>query len=193
MSDDQPRRKQRVDMVRNRAKILAVAETHFTAHGVTTSLEAVAKEAGVGVATLHRHFPSRDALLAELLQAKREELVQRQRSIDEQGDAALALAEWLSALEDYFSLYGGLTEPLAAAARESESGNPLAGSCQDLIAATTGYLEAAQRTGHARRDLTGRDLFLAVNAMATIRGSGAAEAATLARLRTVMASGYRID
>jgi AcrR family transcriptional regulator len=192
MGDDRPGRKPRVDVVRNRAKILDVAETHFTAHGVSTSLEAVAREAGVGVATLHRHFPSRDALLAELLQAKREELMQRQRSIDERGDAALALAEWLRALEDYFSLYGGLTEPLAAAARESQSYNPLAGSCQDLIAATAGYLEAAQRSGHARRDLTGRDLFLAVNAMASIRDSGAAEAATLARLRTVVASGYRV-
>jgi AcrR family transcriptional regulator len=193
MSDNRPSRKPRTDVVRNRAKILTVAETHFTAHGVTTSLEAVAKEAGVGVATLHRHFPSRDALLAQLLRSKREDLVERQRSIDERGDASLALAEWLRALEDYFSLYGGLAEPLVAAAQESQTHNPLAGSCQDLIDATEHYLEGAQRAGHARLDLTGRDLFLAVNAIAQVRANGAADEATLARLRTVIASGYRTD
>ncbi|MEV0640902.1 TetR family transcriptional regulator [Streptomyces sp. NPDC050619] len=54
---EQRGRKPRADVQRNRAALLETAQRHFLRHGVGTSLEAVANEAGVGPATLYRHFP----------------------------------------------------------------------------------------------------------------------------------------
>lgn len=191
MTNQLPTRMPRADVVRNRAKILDAAQRHFLAHGVATSLDAVARDAGVGPATLYRHFPSREALLADLLELRRAELIERQRRIDTLADAGDALREWLRALEDYFSLYNGLPEPLLAATREQAGDNPLTQSCEDLITITGKYLKAAQRDGHARGGVQDLDLFLAANSVAWIRGTGAADEASLARLRTILETGYR--
>ena len=122
-------RKERVDVVRNRASILDAAQRHFLAHGVGTSLEAVAKEAGVGPATLYRHFPTREALLAGVLQLRSRELIERQVQIAAVDDPDEALRQWMRALEDYFGAYSGLPEPLLIAAREREPDNPLTLPC----------------------------------------------------------------
>ncbi|MGX5210314.1 TetR/AcrR family transcriptional regulator [Streptomyces violaceus] len=82
MSDKgQQGRKRRADVQRNRAAPLKEAQRHFLKEGVGASLEAVAKEAGVGPATLYRHFPTREALLAAVLQTRSEELVARRRRL----------------------------------------------------------------------------------------------------------------
>ncbi|MEV6713400.1 helix-turn-helix domain-containing protein [Lentzea sp. NPDC051208] len=56
-------RRPRTDKQRNRAHILEVAEQFFSERGITGSLDAIAKQAGVGPGTLYRHFPNREALL----------------------------------------------------------------------------------------------------------------------------------
>jgi AcrR family transcriptional regulator len=71
----------RADALRNRDHILQVAERAFAEHGVTGSLDAIAKQASVGAGTLHRHFPTREALLAELLAARDEHLVTRREAL----------------------------------------------------------------------------------------------------------------
>jgi AcrR family transcriptional regulator len=58
-----PSRKPRSDAQRNRERILEVAKEAFTRSGANTSLDDVAKDAGVGAGTLYRHFPTRDMLL----------------------------------------------------------------------------------------------------------------------------------
>jgi AcrR family transcriptional regulator len=55
-------RKPRADAVRNRERVLEAAKAVFSAGGPEASLEAVAKKAGVGIGTLYRHFPTREAL-----------------------------------------------------------------------------------------------------------------------------------
>ncbi len=194
MSINQPQeRKPRADVVRNRASILDAAQRHFLAHGIGTSLEAVAKEAGVGAGTLYRHFPSREALLAGVLQLRSQELMSRQARIAEITDPDEALQQWMRALEDYFSAYSGLPEPLLTAAREREPDNPLTLPCEQLITTTGQYLEAAQRHGHAQPGIKGYDLFLAANSVAWIKGTGAADEASLTALRTIIETGYRRD
>ncbi|MET7518260.1 TetR/AcrR family transcriptional regulator [Streptomyces sp. NPDC005480] len=181
----------RADVQRNRAALLEAAQRHFLTYGVGTSLEAVAKEAGVGPGTLYRHFPSREALLAAVLQARSEELVARQEDIARLGDASEALEQWLRAMEDYFSAFSGLPEPLMAAARAHEPGNPLTLPCETLITATEGYVQAAQRAGHVRPSVQGYDLFLAAISVAWIKGTGATGEESLDRLRALIESGYQ--
>ncbi|MFF7528038.1 TetR/AcrR family transcriptional regulator [Streptomyces bobili] len=183
-------RKPRADVQRNRATLLETAQRHFLRHGVGTSLEAVAKEAGVGPGTLYRHFPTREALLAAVLQTRSEELVARQADIEQLGDAAEALEQWLRAMEEYFSAYSGLPEPLMAAARAQEPDSPLTIPCDILITATDQYVRAAQRAGHVRASVQGYDLFLAACSLAWIKGNDTDEE-SLGRLRALIASGYR--
>ncbi|UGT62677.1 TetR/AcrR family transcriptional regulator [Nocardia asteroides] len=189
-ASEQRVRKPRVDVQRNRAALLETAQRHFLRHGVGTSLEAVAKETGVGPGTLYRHFPTREALLAAVLQTRSEELVARRGDIEQLGDAGEALEQWLRAMEDYFSTFSGLPDPLMAAAQAQEPDNPLTIPCEIFIAATDKYVEAAQLTGQVRSSVRGYDLFLAACSIAWIKGNGADDQ-SLARLRTLLASGYR--
>ncbi|MFB4285758.1 TetR/AcrR family transcriptional regulator [Nonomuraea sp. MTCD27] len=141
--------------------MLEAAQRHFLTYGVGTSLEAVAMEAGLGPGTLYRHFPTREALLAAVLQPRSEELVARQADIAQLGDECEALRQWLRAMEDYFSAFSGLPKPLMAAARAQVPDNPLTLPCDTLIATTDEYVRAAQFTGRVRASVTGYDLFLA--------------------------------
>ncbi|WP_405475069.1 TetR/AcrR family transcriptional regulator [Streptomyces sp. NBC_00009] len=186
----QQERRPRADVQRNRAALLETAQRHFLQHGVGTSLEAVAKEAGVGPATLYRHFPTREALLAAVLQRRSEEFVARRASIEQLGDAAEALERWLRAMEEYLSAFSGLPDPLMAAARAQDPDNPLTIPCDILITATDQYVRAAQRAGRVRASVQGYDLFLAACSVAWIKGTGTEEK-SLDRLRTFIASGYR--
>lgn len=189
--DEVPKRKQRADVVRNRAKLLGVAQKHFVAHGVATSLEAVAKEAGVGPGTLYRHFPTRDSLLAGLLEVRRRELVEQQGRIDSIIDVEVALREWLLAIEDYFSLYSGLPQPLVSTLAEGDADSALKRSCSDLIAITGRYLDNAQRDGFVRMDVQAIDLFMTASMLAWLRTTGAVDPAALNRLRSTWEAGCR--
>ncbi|GAB2958950.1 TetR/AcrR family transcriptional regulator [Streptomyces pseudoechinosporeus] len=188
---EQQGRRPRADVQRNRAALLEAAQRHFLRYGVGTSLEAVAKEAGVGPGTLYRHFPTREALLAAVLQTRSEELVARRADIAQLGDASEALRQWLRAMEEYFSAFSGLPEPLMAAARAQEPDNPLTLPCDTLTAATDEYVRAAQHAGHVRPSVKGYDLFLAAISVAWISGTGATDEESLGRLRTLIESGYR--
>lgn len=190
-AEEQQGRKPRADVQRNRAALLEAAQRHFLRHGVGTSLEAVAREAGVGPGTLYRHFPTREALLAAVLQTRSEELAARQAGIEQVGDALKALRQWLRALEEYLSAFSGLPEPLMAAARELDPGNPLTVPCGALTATTDAYVRAAQLSGQVRASVRGFDLFLGAVSVAWIKGTGATDEESLDRLRSLMESGYR--
>src|SRR5215469_12399297 len=69
-------RKPRADAVRNRERVLEAAKAVFSAGGVVASLEAVARRAGVGIGTLYRHFPTREALYEAVYRREVEHLVE---------------------------------------------------------------------------------------------------------------------
>ncbi len=183
-----PPRKPRTDVIRNRTVILDTAQRHFQQHGIGTSLDAIAKEAGIGPGTLYRHFPTREALLAAVLQLHSQALVARHTTLIQIADPDEALQEWLRALEDYLNVFNGLPEPLMAAARASAPDSPFTYPCDQLIAMTDAFLQAAQRQGHVRPAVQSRDLFLATAAVAWIRGEGSTDDAW--RLRALIQSGY---
>ncbi|MEU4777315.1 helix-turn-helix domain-containing protein [Micromonospora sp. NPDC023633] len=169
--------------------LLQVAEQHFSEHGVASSLEAIAKRAGVGAGTFYRHFPNREALLAALLQARADELVARRDAIRQQErDTTVALTLWLDALSEWATAFDGLPEPLRAAATKDTS--PLALTCQGYITTTDEFLHAAQRDGGARPEVRGRDLFLGVLAMSWVRGAAMADEASPQALSALMRTGW---
>ncbi|MGF9759067.1 TetR/AcrR family transcriptional regulator [Microvirga sp. 0TCS3.31] len=184
-----PARRPRADSERNRSEIVAQAERHFAELGVGASLEAVARDAGVGSATLYRHFPTREALLAEVLQRRVEKFEAARARIEQLDDPDAALEAWMAALEEFFSAFDGLPGPLRTAMVEEH--NPLAVTCVGFIDGTDQFLSAAQRRGTARQDVRGRDLFLAALATSWVRGSSLADEGSADRLRVLMRDGYR--
>lgn len=183
------RRAPRADARRNRDHILDTAEQYFSEHGVTGSLDAIAKRAGIGAGTLYRHFPNREALLASLLSARDEQLVARRDELRTSAkNAAEALDGWLNAVTDWACAFDGLPEPLRAATTTNLS--PLAVTCQGFITTTDEFLRAAQDQGEARADIRALDLFLAALATSWVRGSAMADAASGAALAALTRSGW---
>ncbi|MEV0544526.1 TetR/AcrR family transcriptional regulator [Nocardia salmonicida] len=189
MTDVTRQRAARTDKQRNRSHILGVAEQYFTEHGVSDSMNAIAKLAGVGAGTLYRHFPNRDALLAALLRARSDELKARRDAIRlEVHDSTAALAQWLEALGEWATAFNGLPEPLRLALNEGSS--PLALTCQGYVTITDEFLSAAQGDGGARPAVRGKDLFLNVLAISWVREAALADEASGGALEDIMRAGW---
>src|SRR5215472_11381674 len=92
-------RPMRADAQRNYARLLSAAMAAFTEHGADdTSLEEIARRAGVGIGTLYRHFPTRQALLEAVYRDQVEALRARADDLTGSDDPGEALAAWLRAL-----------------------------------------------------------------------------------------------
>src|SRR5690554_4798634 len=98
----------RADARRNYEALIRVARKHLRNRGVSTSLEAIAREAGVGVGTLYRHFPDRNHLVFAALNAEAEALRAASEHIREKIREADQLDRWLGELENYLNSYQGL-------------------------------------------------------------------------------------
>ena len=91
----------RADAIRNREKLLTAATELFAASGTDVSLEAVAKHAGVGIGTLYRHFPTRDALVEAAYRAEVADLCATAGALLASHPADVALAEWMDRFVAY--------------------------------------------------------------------------------------------
>src|SRR5258707_12199054 len=88
-------RKPRADAVRNRERLLEAAKAVFSAGGPEASLEAVARRAGVGIGTLYRHFPTREALFEAVYRREVQQLVELAGQLRSEAGPAGALRRWL--------------------------------------------------------------------------------------------------
>src|SRR5271168_4390167 len=96
-------RKPRSDAQRNRERILEVAKEAFTRSGANTSLDDIAKEAGVGPGTLYRHFPTREELLEAVYRSEVEKLAAAERRFAETLPPIEALRAWMLLFVDYIA------------------------------------------------------------------------------------------
>src|SRR5437773_4780199 len=88
-------RRPRADAVRNRERVLEAAKAVFSAGGPDASLEAVAKRAGVGIGTLYRHFPTREALFEAVYRREVEQLSELAEQLTSAAAPVDALRRWL--------------------------------------------------------------------------------------------------
>src|SRR5438067_13472892 len=88
-------RKPRADAVRNRDRVLEAAKAVFSAGGPDAGLEAVAKRAGVGIGTLYRHFPTREALFEAVYRREVEQLGELAEQLKSEADPVEALRRWM--------------------------------------------------------------------------------------------------
>ena len=103
---------QRADARRNYAWILSVAEEEVAAHGADASLEQIARTAGVGSATVRRHFPGKWALLEAVFQGRADALCARAADLATSVDARAALLDWLGDFVDYAASARGMADAL---------------------------------------------------------------------------------
>ncbi|RFU86487.1 TetR/AcrR family transcriptional regulator [Streptomyces triticagri] len=153
--------RQRADARRNYARILAVAEEEVAAHGSGASLEQIARTAGVGSATVRRHFPTRHALLEAVSRTRVEALGERARELTGKGDSRDALVAWLSEVVAYSVAARGLA---AALAYDSSGSDPAHGNaCSATLEEAAGpLLDLAVQDGAVAADVTVSDLITLV-------------------------------
>jgi AcrR family transcriptional regulator len=152
------RRPQRADARRNFDALLAAARDAFAAKGVDASLEEIARQAGVGIGTLYRNFPTRQDLVKAVYLGEIEELC---IAAEEVADLPPweALTTWLRRFVEYAATKRAIHESLnreAAVFRDAR---------EAMYEAGTPLLERAQEAGEARKDLSFDDLLRMVSGL----------------------------
>lgn len=156
----------RADAKKNYDHLLEVAREVFADDGAEASMRDVARRAGVGIGTLYRHFPTREALLEALLRENFDALTASAGALDNADASATgdALVAWLRETVAMAHRHRGVIAVMTAAIAEPDSA--LHASCVTMRASGARLLERAQADGKARLDLDGVDLFALVGALA---------------------------
>jgi AcrR family transcriptional regulator len=153
-------RKPRSDAQRNRDRILEVAKEAFARSGANTSLDDIAKQAGVGAGTLYRHFPTRDALLEAVYRAEVEKLAAAERELSWKLPPVEALRAWMLLFVDYIA-----AKQIIASALNTLVGRPAKvyeGSRAQIQRAIETLVKHAIKSGDIRKDLEPFDLLRAL-------------------------------
>jgi AcrR family transcriptional regulator len=154
----------RADARKNYDQLLEAARAVVDENGAEASLRDVARRAGVGLGTLYRHFPTREALLDALLRTRFDELAARAADLGTSESPREALVTWMRECVACTVEIRGVVELMVAAMEDPDSA--LHASCTGMRAAGTGLLTRAQEDGTARPDLDGTDLFALISAIA---------------------------
>jgi AcrR family transcriptional regulator len=158
----------RADAKKNYTHILAVARDVVTEHGADASMRDIARRAGVGLATLLRHFPTREALFEALLRTNLEALTQKAGELETSSPPDEALVSWFRDVAAFTRSYSGVVALMASAHADPESA--LYATCAAVHSAGARLLLRAQAEGTARTDMDGVDLFALISALAWLGG-----------------------
>jgi AcrR family transcriptional regulator len=182
-----PYTRERADRLRNRAVIVRAAREAFARAdeaGETLSMNEVARAANVGIATLYRHFPSRDELANAVYHAKIDELTEDLRESALGRDAITALKVWVSEFALFMLATRGMMDTLRAAWQSSTaSSSPTVEKISGIVG---GFLAAGANDGTVRDDIDPTDVTIAILALlsATPRGDSGARSIRLLALFT---------
>jgi AcrR family transcriptional regulator len=151
----------RADAQRNRDKLLAAAAEAFAAEGENVALEAIAARAGLGIGTLYRHFPSREALVAAAYRNEVDALCAAAAVLLESLPADQALRAWAERFADYIATKRSMGDALRSAAC---SDSPLfADTRERIVSALRLLLEAGAAAGTLRADVDPKDVIRVIN------------------------------
>jgi AcrR family transcriptional regulator len=161
----------RADAARNRERILAAADEVFLERGADASLDDIAKRAKVGIGTLYRRFPTRDALLAAMSDERLLALAKASRERDGMLEPNASLRTFIEELATHASHYRGLAVLLGAVLQSNTPG------CHAGREEGRRLLQRAQKAGTVRKDISLDDLVCVVTAisLAVEQGEGSAK------------------
>ena len=179
-------RRPRADAERNRLLLLKAAKSIFAKTGAAASLEEIAREAGVGIGTLYRHFPTREALIEALYGSEVEKLVGAAAHLMRSEPPLMALRGWLLMFVDYIVTKHVMADVLKSIVGSSS----YATSAKQMKQAITDLADRAVKNGDIRLDIEPFDLLRALSGVANLSaGPQSKEAAK--RLVDILIAGIR--
>lgn len=178
----------RADARRNRERVLEAAKAIFSAGGPEASLEAVARRAGVGIGTLYRHFPTREALFEAVYRREVDQLVDLSCQLGTDAAPVEALRHWLRSNVEFIATKKGMSTALALAAHKTS--HLTAYSLDRLSGALGNLLQRAVVAGEIRGDISAEDLLRSLVGMCYTQ-DGPGWQANVLRLLDVFLDGLR--
>lgn len=146
----------RADAARNRDQLLAVATRVFASADAEPSMRAIAREAGVGIATLYRHFPTRESLVDAVYQDQVARLTTGARDLLDKLPPAAALRRWTDLFGEWIATKNGMLDTLLAMVESGEIAH--AQTRTELLTAITTILDAGRVAGDLRSDVSAEDI-----------------------------------
>jgi AcrR family transcriptional regulator len=183
-------RRPRADAVRNRERVLEAAKTVFSAGGPDASLEAVAQRAGVGIGTLYRHFPTREALFEAVYRREVGQLVELAEQLKSAAAPVDALRRWLRSNVEFVATKKGMSAALALAVHGSSE--LYAYTFDRLTKAIGALLDRAVASGEIRADIGPEDVLRALVGMCYMHDQPGWQA-TVLRLVDVFVDGLCVQ
>ena len=163
LGDDDASRPQRADARRNYDRLVTAARAVFADEGSGASMEAIAKEAGVGVGTLYRHFPKRIDIVEAVFREDVDQLVDLSRTVANEMEPSLALDVWLEGFVRYAMRKKQFLNELHEAFEKNP--NLKVASRERIEASLDTVLSRAQRAGCVRDDLNAADMMQLLGSM----------------------------
>ena len=178
----------RADAARNRDVVLAAATRVFASADAEPSMRAIAREAGVGIATLYRHFPTRESLVDAVYRDQVDRLTRGADQLLTEHAPAQALRCWMDLFGDWLVTKHGMVDTL----REMvDAGSITHLQTRDqLLAAIGSILDAGRDAGELRADVRADDVAAALIGVFTVAGTSAREGQG-ARLLDLLMDGLR--
>jgi len=153
-------RKPRADAERNRRRLTEVAKAAFAEEGADVSLEEIARRAGVGIGTLYRHFPTRDAILGTIYRDEAKQLGDAASKLLEKMTPVEALRAWLRLFVDYIATKKLILPALRASACDTSELTEY--SSEQIRTAVDLLVKRAAENGDIKQDVQALDLLYAV-------------------------------
>lgn len=180
----------RADAERNRLRVLEVAQEVFSTEGLAVPIDEIARRAGLGVGTLYRHFPTKEALFAAIVVSRMEDVVADARAQLEAEDAGAAFFAFLTRLVEGWRQKKDFIDALTSAGVDLED---LARAKHDLHRELGKLLERAQESGGVREDVSIQEIMaLIAGAMGTLDRHGIS-AKGRERMLAVIFDGLRVQ
>src|SRR6266853_404252 len=185
----EPVRRLRADALPNRERVLEAAKAVFSAGGPDASLEAVAKRAGVGIGTLYRHFPTREALFEAVYRREVQQLGDLAEQLKSEASPVDALRRWLRSNVEFVATKKGMSAALELAVHGSSELHTH--TFERLTKAVGALLERAVAAGEIRSDISPEDILRALVGMCYLHDRPGWQKSVV-RLLDVFVDGLRV-
>lgn len=178
----------RADAARNRALLVDAARAAFATGGEQVSLEAIAREAGVGIGTLYRNFPTREDLVVAVYASELDAVIAVADDLHDARPADVALRTWLDRYAAFVTTKRGMAESLRAGALADAANT--AHTRERVNGAIGAFLQAGAEAGVLRGDLAADDVTTALVGL-FLATRDVADEAQIARLLDLLVDGLR--
>jgi len=187
-AEERPARKPRADAQRNRERLVDAAKAAFAESGAEVSLEEIARRAGVGIGTLYRHFPTREAVVAAVYQREVQQIADAAKRLLASEAPGEALHEWMRLFVDYIATKKVIVSAFGSIPAGAKGLYPSSGL--KLIDGVALLVERARAAGDIRADADPNDILRALIGF-TYGAAGAGWEASALRLIDILMDGLR--